>query len=344
LRVQTVLAEVTRGGRTESVHHGSLAVVDADGRLVAHAGDPKLFLYFRSSAKPFQAIPLIESGAADRFGFTPAELALCCASHHGTPEHQSQVLTMLGKLGLNEGALQCGVPAWARDEAELTGSQSSPLRCDCSGKHTGMLAVCLHLGYPIDSYLDAAHPLQQTIRGLVAEACRVPDESLVIGIDGCSLPTFGSTLSAFARAFAELARPTQHPDALIRLRSAMAAHPLNVGGEGSVDTDLMTVGGGNLIAKIGAEGLLCMSVIDAGLGVAIRIADGSFRVLPEIARECLRQLGVVGEDVLDRLLELHDPTVRNHNRLDVGVRRATFTLERSGAIVGAAANGASGGA
>ena len=342
MRVQTVIAEVTRGGRTESVHYGSIAVVDADGRLVAQSGDPELFLYFRSSAKPFQAIPVIESGAADRYGFTPAELALCCASHHGTPDHQGQVRAMLGKVGLDEGALQCGVPAWARGEAALTGSEPSPLRCDCSGKHTGMLAVCLHLGYPIDSYLDPSHPLQQTIRELVAEACRVPAASLVIGIDGCSLPTFGCTLSAFARAFAELAHPTQHPGALTRLRSAMTAHPLNVGGEGSIDSNLMTVGGGNLVAKIGAEGLLCISVVDAGLGIAIRIADGSFRALPEVARECLRQLEAVGDDVLDRLLELHDPTVRNHNRIDVGVRRAAFTLERAGAIVSSSSNGASG--
>jgi L-asparaginase II len=122
----------------------------------------------------------------------------------------------------------------------------------------------------------------------------------------------------------------------------MTAHPMNVGGKGSIDSNRMTVGDGNLIAKIGAEGLLCISVIDAGLGIAIRIADGSFRALPEVARECLRQLRVVDEDVLDRLLGMHDPTVRNHNRIDVGVRRAAFTLEQAGAIVSATSNGATG--
>ena len=326
--MQTILAEVTRGGQRESVHHGSVAVVDVDGQLVAHAGDPELSLYFRSSAKPFQAIPVIESGAADRFGFTPAELALCCASHNGEPYHLEQVTAMLAKLGLDEGALQCGVPKWAREEAELSGQQPTPLRCDCSGKHTGMLATSLHLGYALDSYLEPEHPLQRTIRDLVAEACQVPPESLVIGVDGCSLPTFGSTLTAFARSFAELSRPTQHPEALIRLRAAMTAHPRNVGGDGSIDTSLMTVGGGNLVAKIGAEGMLCIGVIDAGLGIAIRIADGSFRPLPEVASETLRQLGVAGDDILENLRELHKPTVRNHNRIEVGERRATFTLVR----------------
>lgn len=324
--MQVVLAEVTRGGQTESVHHGSIAVVDANARLVAHAGDPDLFLYFRSSAKPFQAIPVIESGAADRFEFTPAELALCCASHKGEPMHMEQVAAMLAKLGLDVTSLQCGIPSWCIEEAELRGRQASPLQCDCSGKHTGMLAVCLHLGYPLDSYLDPEHPLQKTIRGLVAEACQVPAETLVTAVDGCSLPTFESSLTAFARAFAELARPTQHPDALTRLRAAMTAHPLNVAGKGSIDTNVMTVGGGNMVAKIGAEGLLCVSVIDAGMGIAIRIADGSFRALPEVAIECLRQLDVVTEDQLSALRELHNQQVRNHNRIAVGERRAAFTL------------------
>jgi len=191
-----------------------------------------------------------------------------------------------------------------------------------------MLASCLQLGYPLDSYLELEHPLQVTIRGLVGEACRVSAESLVIGIDGCSLPTFGSSLTAFARAFAELARPTQHPAALTRLRAAMTAHPRNVGGDGEIDTSLMTVGGDNIVAKIGAEGLLCISVIDAGLGIAIRVADGSFRVLPEVAAACLRQLGVADDTMVSALRELHNPAVRNHNRIVVGERRATFELAR----------------
>src|SRR5262249_52393777 len=151
--VTTLLAEVTRGEAVESVHVGTIAVVNANGDLVAWAGDPTNFAYFRSSAKPFQAIPLVESGAADAFGFTPAEMALCCASHHAEPHHQREVAAMLAKLGLTEAALRCGSPL-PGDEAEqgrvLAGLVApSPLQCDCSGKHTGMLATCRHLGYPI---------------------------------------------------------------------------------------------------------------------------------------------------------------------------------------------------
>ena len=328
--MQSVLAHVTRGNQVESIHHGSIAVVDSTGSLIAHAGDPDLSLYFRSSAKPFQAIPVIESGAADRFGFTAAELALCCASHSGTPQHQDQVNTMLAKIGLDESALQCGCPApyddaaYARVEAGVV--PRSPTQCDCSGKHTGMLAASLHLGYPIDTYLDPAHPLQQSILGLIAEVCGVEVDAITLATDGCSLPTFGSTLRAFARSYALLARPTIHCDALNRLRNAMTAHPENVAGPEQFVTDLMTVASGLIVAKSGAEGLICIGVPEHGLGIAIRIADGSFRAHPVVAVECLRQLEVVPESVLDDVLELHDPTAYNHNRRIVGEIRPAFTL------------------
>jgi L-asparaginase II len=328
--VQSVLAHVTRGNCVESVHHGSIAVVDRDGNLVAHAGDPDLFLYFRSSAKPIQAIPVIESGAADRFGFTPAELALCCASHSGTPHHQEQVVAMLAKLGLDDGALQCGSPApyderaFARVEAGL--EPRSPLGCDCSGKHTGMLAACLQLGYPIDDYLNPNHPLQQSILDLIAETCAVDRDSIVLATDGCSLPTFGSTLRAFARSYAVLADPNIHGAALTRLRDAMMAHPENVGGPGTHVTDLMATGKGAIVAKSGAEGLICIGIPGRGLGIAIRIADGSFRAHPVVTAEVLRQLDLAPEPVLGEVLALHDPILYNHNRRIVGEIRPAFTL------------------
>jgi L-asparaginase II len=328
--VQSVLAHVTRGDHIESVHHGSIAVVDSTGRLVAHVGNPDLFLYFRSSAKPFQAIPVIESGAADRFGFTPAELALCCASHSGTPEHQRQVWGMLAKLGLDEAALQCGSPS-PYDEAAFAQVEAgnvphSPTQCDCSGKHTGMLAASLQLGYPIDNYLDPCHPLQQSILGLIAEVCGVERDSIALATDGCSLPTFGSTLRAFARSYAILARPKVHADALGRLRDAMMAVPENVGGPGQLVTDLMAAGKGTIVAKSGAEGLICIGIPEQGLGIAIRITDGSFRAHPVVAAEVLRQLDVAPESVTAEVLELHDPTIYNHNRRIVGEIRPAFTL------------------
>ena len=237
---------------------------------------------------------------------------------------------MLAKLGLNDGALQCGSPApydeqaFARVEAGL--EPRTPLGCDCSGKHTGMLAACLQLGYPIDDYLNPNHPLQQTILELIAEACAVERDSIALATDGCSLPTFGSTLRAFARSYAMLANPKIHGDALTRLRDAMMTHPENVAGPGNHVTDLMTAGNGAIVAKSGAEGLICVGIPEHGLGIAIRIADGSFRAHPVVTAEVLRQLGVVPESVLTKVLELHDPTLYNHNRRVVGEIRPAFTL------------------
>jgi L-asparaginase II len=340
-RVVTLLAEVTRGGAVESIHHGTVVVVDVAGRTVASAGDPETFAYFRSSAKPFQAVPVVESGAADRFGLTPAELALCCASHSAEAMHQDQVLELLAKLGLDDSALQCGIPL-PTDEHEtaaiLSGAKArSPLQCDCSGKHSGMLATCLQLGYPIESSLEPDHPLQRAIRAIVAEVCRVPSGSLRLATDGCSVPTFGTSVRAMAQAFATLAAPGDAPSeagrdhavALDRLRSAMTAHPENVGGShGRFDTDLMRISRGALVAKGGAEGLMCVGVPAHGVGVAVRIADGSFRAHGVVVLRVLEALALVDPATLAALQANEETRILNHNERHVGDIRAAFTLAR----------------
>jgi L-asparaginase II len=190
-----------------------------------------------------------------------------------------------------------------------------------------MIAACLHLGYTIDDYLTPDHPLQQTILDLMAEFCAVPRGTIHLATDGCSLPTFGTTLHAFARAYAALSTPRSHDDAVVRLRAAMVAHPENVAGPGTFNTDLMQVAGDVLFAKSGAEGLICIGVPSHGLGIAIRIADGDFRAHPVVAGEVLRQLGVLSDSALDRLRQLHDPIIYNHNRRVVGEIRPAFTLD-----------------
>jgi L-asparaginase II len=260
------IAETTRGGITESVHYGVVVAVDATGEVVASAGDPETLVFFRSSAKPFQAIPVIESGAADAFGFTPAELALCCASHEGSPEHQRQVAAMLAKIGMSPADLQCGCafPGHKAEAAQviLGKIEGSPLHCDCSGKHAGMLATIVHEGLSDHDYLDPAHPLQQRILGIMAEVMRVPVETIVPGTDGCSLPTFGAPVRAFATAYAALAAPErvpagmgrEHAAALDRLRAAMIAHPENVAGRGQLVTVLMALSPGLIADESVCEG------------------------------------------------------------------------------------------
>lgn len=333
-----IVAEVTRGGAVESVHHGVVVVVDGAGALVAGVGDPEHFAYFRSSAKPFQAVPLVESGAADAFGFTPAELALCCASHAGEPRHQAAVAAMLAKIGLDPAALRCGAPL-PIDETEAARIVAgvvppSPLQCDCSGKHAGMLAACAHLGYPRDSYLDPDHPLQRRILGVMAAVLRRPAAEVRLATDGCSLPTFGASMRAFATAFATLAAPErapagagrEHAAALRRLRGAMTAHPENVGGGGQLVTDLMQLAGGRIAAKSGAEGLFCLAVPQSGLGIAIRILDGSFRAHAVVVGAVLTQLGLLDVAAVAALAARHDPELRNHNGRHVGELRAAFRL------------------
>ena len=175
--IPTPLAVATRGGQTESVHTGSIVIAHVDGSIRASVGDPARFTYFRSSAKPFQAIPVVESGAADAFGLTPAELALCCASHSGQRLHQEQVTAFLAKLDMGPDMLRCGISLpyneFAHAQVVDRMVPPSPLQCDCSGKHSGMLATCKHLGYPTDSYLSDDHPLQQMIRSMMAAVCRI---------------------------------------------------------------------------------------------------------------------------------------------------------------------------
>ncbi len=332
------LVEVTRGDRVESLHLGTIVVSDAAGRVIAKVGNPENFAYFRSSGKPFQAIPIVETGAADAFGLTPAELALCCASHYAEPAHQSQVVALLAKLGLSPDALKCGIP-YPMDEDEASRirlgiTQRSPLQCDCSGKHAGMLAVCQHMQYPVDSYLEPVHPLQIEIRRIMADVLRTPEDELVIGVDGCSVPTFGASIASFAQAYAALADPvaagSSHPDALDRLRNAMTTHPENVSGTGSFVTDLMTVSRGRIVAKSGAEGLICLGIPEASMGIAIRVADGSFRSHPEIVLSTLQQLDVLDRSLTDAVESICTPAVHNHNGWIVGEQRAVFSLSTSG--------------
>ncbi len=332
------LAETTRGGRVESIHHGIVAVADTDGRLVASAGDPDHVVFYRSSAKPFQAVPLIESGAADAFGFTPAELALCCASHVASERHQAAVAAMLDKIGLDDAALRCGAPLPSDRVAAarvLTGeTPKSQLQCDCSGKHTGMLATCLHLGEPVDDYRDPDHPAQQRILTIMSEVLRTPKDEIPLGVDGCSLPTFGGSIRSFAISYAALARPervpagagTEHAAALNRLREAMMAHPENVSGEGRDSTDLMAVAGGRIVAKGGAEGLFCFGLPEHGLGVAIRVLDGSFRAHAPVVASVLEQLDLVPSSVIEEFRRRHPATIRNHNGIEVGEIQSTVRV------------------
>jgi L-asparaginase II len=334
-RYPTPLVEVTRGGRVESIHYGAVAVVDAQGRLVAHAGDPDLTTYLRSAAKPFQLLPLVESGGADRFGFNDKELAVMAASHSGEPRHLEAVRAILEKIGLDERALLCGAH-WPLSEETArmlreAGREPAPIDNNCSGKHASMLAQCAARGLSTHDYLDRRHPIQVTILETLGALCGIEPDAIGVGIDGCSVPCFALPLQACGLAFARLADPSGLPEprrsAVRRIAQAMMAYPEMVGGEGRLDTDLMRAAPGRLVCKGGAEGYHGVGIVKGGLGLAIKIVDGNGqRAGGPVVVEALRQLGALDNLMLDTLHRHHAPVVKNHRGLEVGEVRPVFKL------------------
>ena len=336
------LVEVRRGGLVESIHRGHVAAVDGEGRLVASLGDPNFVTYLRSSAKPLQALPLVTSGAADRFNFTAPELALACGSHSGQDVHAELARTMLAKIGLDESDLKCGVhePFDAETARRLRESGELPgvLRNNCSGKHAGMLALALHLGAPHETYDHPEHPVQQEILRAVAHFSGVPRAEIHVGVDGCGVPVFALPVRAMALAYTRLVAPPDSFDAptrtaCVRLASAMTSHPELVGGTVSrFDTEVMRATRGGVVSKVGAEGVYTAGIPPCaewpkGLGLAFKVEDGEDRrARPVVAVEALRQLGVLDKNALDMLTPYSTFTVQNHRGDFVGQIQHLFEL------------------
>jgi L-asparaginase II len=328
------LVEVRRGGRVESEHRGAVAVVDATGKLIAHAGDVGLVSYLRSSAKPFQLLPLVESCAADRFGFADAELAVIAGSHSGEPRHVAAVQSILNKIGLSEDVLQCGIHVpFNADSAKalrVAGREPTVLYNNCSGKHSGMLAQAVDRGLSTHNYLDPDHPVQVTIRRRLAELGGITFDEIGVGVDGCSAPCFAMPLRVAAFVFARLAEARDA--GLSRVAQVMMAYPEMVAGDGRLDTDLMRAVPDRLVSKGGAEGYHGMGVMQPGgsaWGIAIKIADGDGRRggHPAVI-EVLRQLGVLDDKALMKLQSYHVWPITNHRGLEVGEVKANFRLIR----------------
>jgi L-asparaginase II len=337
------LIEVWRGPIVESRHRGHLTAVDGRGNTIAALGLPETVTYVRSSGKPFQAIPVIVSGAAERFGFTEREIAIACGSHSGEAIHVDTVRSMLAKIGLDESALKCGVhePFSAEVARELALKQKPPnvLQNNCSGKHAAMLALAVHVGAPTGSYDDWGNPVQQAIAKTVAEFSDIPVERIAVGVDGCGVPVFGVPVRDMALMYARLVSPSRSFDdatrtACRRIVKAMINFPEMVGGlKDRLDTELIKAGQGRLISKIGAEGVYTVGVLPSaewpnGLGVALKIEDGDdHRARPPAVIEALRQLNVLAKSEMIALASYAPTIIRNRRGERVGEVRAAFTLE-----------------
>ncbi len=305
----TLLAQVIRSDIVESEHYGHVAVAYADGASVASAGRPDYTCYLRSSAKPLQALAVAESGALEAFGLSDRHLAVMCGSHAGLDQHTRVVAEVLSAAGLTPQDLACG-PEGSQEDAE-----HGLLRNNCSGKHAGMLAACLRLGLELPSYLHPDHPHQRRVRAIVAAFTGVAEDQVAIGVDGCGAPTFAVPLAAMARAFARLAAPDgiEAPlaAAAARVRRAMAEHPEMVSGPGHFNTELLRHWGTAIVAKGGAEGLFCIGVAERGLGLALKIADGSPRAIAPALLSALDELGLLPAPVREAVARFGEPEVRN---------------------------------
>ncbi len=319
------LARVTRGDATDSVHYGSVAVVDRDGRLIFVAGDPFHLTTTRSALKPLQALPFVASGGIERFGFSLPQVALLCASHSGEPRHVEAVADMLARVGCAPDQLQCGVhpPLYytAREELPPSGVKFTTLQHNCSGKHAGMLAWCRHCAAPVETYLAFDHPLQQAIRTAVAHLTGVAERDLVAGIDGCSAPNYAVPLDRLAHAFAKLAAnrdDDRYGAAPSRLGAAMTAHPEMVSGERRNDLALMRAGQGDWVTKVGAEGVQAIGIRSKGWGIALKVVDGNARGLHPATVSVLDQLGLLDPAQRTLLASWRTPEIRNYAGLVTG--------------------------
>jgi L-asparaginase II len=335
MHVSERLVELTRGNLVESVHFGDLAVVDASGRLLYSVGSPEEKVAFiRSSSKPIQAIPVVQSGAVDHFGLTEQEMAVFCASHSAEQVHIDAVLSILQKIGLPQGALQCGrhmpFDKTMSQQLILSGEEPSEVHCNCSGKHSGMLTLAQHMGWDISDYLAVEHPVQQAMRAAMAQFAGLEPDQIEIGVDGCGAPVFGLSVYHMARSWAQLVDPSRLPEdtqsAAQRITAAMTAYPQMVAGSGRLCTNLMTHLNGRVVAKSGAEGVYCIGLLNKGIGLAVKIQDGNGRATGPAMIEALRQMGELTDADLENLANHYRPPLYNHRRDTIGESRPVFKL------------------
>lgn len=306
-----VLAKAYRGQVVENIYRGDWVICDSDGKIVGGSGDSNKTTYFRSTAKPIQALPVIENGVASHYGFNDAELAIMCASHSSEPIHIDTVKSILEKIGLQRSDLLC--------EIEHT----------CSGKHGGMLALCRYYGWDHHNYLDFNHPVQELMFAKISELSSYRQDDMTLGIDGCGTPIFALPLRNIAWAWAKLANPSSLElglrTAIEKVTNAMITHPHLIAGTNRFDTELMK---GfikkRLIAKSGADAIYCFGIPEKGWGCAVKLEAGSGGSLPVIILAILAQLGYSGEDEL--VAKYQSLIIKNHQGNQVG--KIVSTLDK----------------
>jgi L-asparaginase II len=329
-----VLVEVLRGGLVESAHRGALAVFEAGGKSVWEMGDTDHPVFPRSAVKAIQALPLVESGAADAYGFGDRELALACASHNGEAAHAELARSMLAKAGLGEAVLECGAHWPSHHEATIAlaraGKTPSSLHNNCSGKHSGFICTCAHARIDPRGYVAAGHKLQEMVREAMEDVTGAPHGPDNRATDGCSIPTYAIPLKNLAKGFAKMAAgqglSSERAKAAKRLFAACMAEPFYVAGTGRADTALMQAAPGRIFVKIGAEGVYCGAVPELGLGIALKCDDGAGRAAEAMVATVLAKLLRSDEVLSARLDRLANQPITSRIGAEVGSIRPAAAL------------------
>jgi L-asparaginase II len=331
MTMDPVLVEVTRGALVESAHAGAAIVVDAQGGVVFEAGDVDRPVYPRSAVKALLALPLVETGAADRLGLGDDEIALACSSHSGETFHTAAALSMLRKAGRDASCLECGIH-WPGNDAAgralaMSGAQASALHNNCSGKHSGFVCLACDQGVDPQGYVAPEHPTMRLVTQALAETTGAVLNEANRAVDGCSIPTYAIPLRALALGFARFGSGAgMHADrarAAARIRAAVTAHPLLVAGTGRFDTRLMTALGARVFSKTGAEGVFCVALPELGFGIAVKCDDGAGRAAEVVTSSLIARLLAVDAAVMAPFLR---PKLVNWNGITVGELRPAGPL------------------
>ena len=335
------LAVVTRNDYIESIHYGYVCVVNSSGQVLYNLGDYNTKIFFRSSAKPLQAIPLIQSGASEALKFSLKEIAIACASHSGQKIHQETVRKILKMLNLDEVNLHCGIMSPYNEEESkrliAEGTSPSSLHCSCSGKHSAMLALAKFRGYNIDDYESITNPTQKEILNTLAQFIDENVNHIPVGTDGCGAPIYLVPVNKIALSYARLVKYSQDSESTYHrscktVFEAMTKFPEMVAGDNEFCTELMKVTKGKLIGKVGSEAVYCLGIKDSNLGICIKVVDGNERAVYPVVIQVLRELDILDDTEFAKLSHWHSIPLINNLKEHIGQIIPTFSIKKTSTI------------
>lgn len=334
-----ILIKTYRGNLVENIYRGDISIVDKEGKTIFLGGDDKKVTYWRSAAKPIQVIPVICSGAAEKYNFTDKEIAIMVSSHNGEEKHIKLIYNILDKIHLNEKSLLCGVcPPIHRPTAKYlhqNGIKISPVYNPCSGKHVAQLSLCQYYGWSVYDYYKLEHPVQQMILKIVAKVTKYPKEKIYLGIDGCGVPVFGLPIKNMSLAYMRIANwnllPPEYQQAAKKIFLSMTKYPDIVGGTERFDTDLMRASEDRLLAKPGGDGVFCIGVRrehgNHGMGITIKMESGNMKFLPIVVMRILDQLKILSKEKINKLKKYRPLYIKNYRKEKVGQFISDFKLK-----------------